>query len=283
MKAIIFFITACALYPLSVFILPIEGRAKAEAFTTIASQAFIKSQRFSVPERERIKAYIAESGVQIRSRQAGVLVRSVFGIDNLVAVDIRSYKAGERPFEKKPTCQVSAEIAIRIIDAATGRTICQSSKRVDRTLDGECPVLRPEDPLFLREAAGAVLVECMDDAVAAVIESLHFPPIEGRIIKIDKGKAYCSVGERHRVSLGQRFDIVTIHTETPFETPDGQTNVKQILVTNLTLGEAASIPTGKGRIIEVNRDFSIMELISFPSVIPALASLRIIEESSSIQ
>ncbi|MEK6796934.1 MAG: hypothetical protein AABZ39_19325 [Spirochaetota bacterium] len=278
------FALAFEAHALSLFILPVEYRGKAaaaEAFTFILSDAFVRSQRFTVPERERIKAYIAEQGVSLKSRQAGQICGTVFGVDYLINAEMRSFKAGERAFDKRSTCQVSAEIAVRVVEASSGRTVHQGTKRLERTLDGDCPVLRPEDIAFLKSPAGTVLTDCIDEAIADAIAALQYPPLDGRIIKIERGTAYCSLGERHSIVVGQRFDIVSIRDETPFALPDGQTNVKHILITNLIPGELSWQLVGKARIIEVHRDFSIMELLSFPAVIPPLATLRIREESMS--
>jgi len=219
------------------------------------------SARFSVIEREKLDLVLQEQGLSTSGaldQQTAAKVGKLLGIKYILtgAIDkfaINTTKGGFGGIGGSYT-KAEATINMRFIDTTTGERIVALSADGDVKKGGGFA----KGASLSRDAEWGIASEAVEKTAQAVVAEFASGDYmnrfnvggvaggtEGKIIKVEGGRAWINMGAMSGLKVGDKFDIY---------------NVGEALVdpdTGQVLG-VDETNTGSGEIVEVNERFSIM-------------------------
>ncbi|MBI4978795.1 MAG: hypothetical protein HZC28_15045 [Spirochaetes bacterium] len=286
---------AASLTARTVFVLPFENKERSaeryklpEALAVTFGDMLRENGRFTVYDRERIKAALFEKKIPLKSgRQLFDLLSDSFTVDYIFSGEVRSFRVSERITGRQTNTVASVEISIRVIDADSGRTVQQLSARAET--NGSGIFHTAEDSMFTSSAPGVAVRETFLKLIAGTVEALRFPPLAGTVIKVDGRRMYLNIGKDSAAVIGDMFELFRYETNTVQEDSTVSTNApiieKNRLSTNTnaalleakkeTLRRMLKPPAMKAailgtvRIVDIYSRFSIAETVTLTAPLPA--------------
>jgi curli biogenesis system outer membrane secretion channel CsgG len=219
------------------------------------------SNMFSVIEREKLDLVLKEQGLGASGaldQQTAAKVGQVLGIRYILTggidkFSINTTKAGFGGIGGSYT-KAEAKINLRFIDTTTAERVASVSAEGNVKKGGG----RIKGASLSQEAEWGIASEAIEQASFKVVEALEQSKAlsklsgggvsggtEGKIIKVEGGKAWINMGSKFGVSVGDKYAILEVG-EALVDPDTGQ-----------VLGVDES-ETGTGTVIEVQGGFSIM-------------------------
>jgi curli biogenesis system outer membrane secretion channel CsgG len=237
------------------------GPAARNHIDTAFSENEVLSERFSVIEREKLDMVLKEQGLATSGaldQQTAAQVGKVLGVKYIITGGIDKFainttKGGFGGIGGSYT-KAEASINLRLIDTTTAERVMAVSADGDVKKGGGFAM----GASLSREDEWGIASEAIEKASGKVVElfAAHkslakldaggaMAGAEGKIIKIEGGKAWINMGEMSGIKAGDKFTVLSVGEE--LRDPD----------TGQVLGVEES-EVGEGEVVEVKDRFAIM-------------------------
>lgn len=198
------------------------GSAAADELVT----QLVKSGEFSVIERERLQAILAEqqlgmSGAVTPSTAARI--GELLGVQAILTGSITQFSidrksGGIGPVSANYT-EAESRLDVRVVDTTTGEILLVAEGDGKKRLGGFAVEDVNFEQSFDRGVAQEALRPAVEKAVDRVLdaktelESLEAPAARGNVVGANEGSYYVDRGENFGIEVGQRFDVYRVVDE----------------------------------------------------------------------
>lgn len=226
------------------------GEALGEAAADQLTGELVNTGEFSVIERDRLQALLAEQGLG----QSGALdastvasIGQLLGVQAIVTGSITKFaidtkRVGIGPAAVSRT-EAEVELDVRVVDTGTGEILFVAEGSAKKTLGGVAFKDIGFEATFDRGLAQEILDPAIGQTVEALLgqtemlAALTPPPTPGLIVGSSEGSFYIDQGENLGIQVGQRFDVFRVIDEIR----DGEGNLLDTLTEQVGVLEVTRV------------------------------------------